>query len=401
MRILVVQESDWIERGPHQQHHLMERLQRRGHDIRVIDYDITWRNRVRGSLISHRMVCEARGKDDGEARIQVIRPGMIKVPLLDYMSIPFTHGIEIDRQLREFDPDLVVGLGIVNAYVAMRLCRTYNKPFVYYLIDAPHTLIPEKGLRIFGKALESRILRSSDLVFVINRELETYVLGLGGSKERTIILGAGVDPNQLNPQLDGSSVREKYGIKLEEIVLFFMGWLYPFSGVREVAHSLMEYDGSQKLRLMVVGRGDIQGELRQMEQNGLGERLVLLDWQPYSEIPKHIAASDICLLPAYDNDVMRNIVPIKMYEYMACGKPVIATKLPGLMKEFGEDSGVVYVDRPDQALSLATELAKDRRNLNELGLKAASYVKKYSWQSLTDSFEKILDSLVLERKRWQ
>ena len=42
MRILVVQESDWLERNPHQQHHLMERMATRGHEIRVIDYPIDW-----------------------------------------------------------------------------------------------------------------------------------------------------------------------------------------------------------------------------------------------------------------------------------------------------------------------------------------------------------------------
>ena len=42
MKILLVQESDWLKRNPHQQHHLMERLSLRGHEIVVIDYDIDW-----------------------------------------------------------------------------------------------------------------------------------------------------------------------------------------------------------------------------------------------------------------------------------------------------------------------------------------------------------------------
>ena len=43
---------------------------------------------------------------------------------------------------------------------------------------------------------------------------------------------------------------------------------------------------------------------------------------------------------------MQDIVPIKMYEYMAIGKPVICTKLPGVMWEFGEGNGVLYADSP-------------------------------------------------------
>ena len=43
MNILLVQESDWLSRNPHQQHHMMERLSVRGYTIRVIDYDIDWK----------------------------------------------------------------------------------------------------------------------------------------------------------------------------------------------------------------------------------------------------------------------------------------------------------------------------------------------------------------------
>jgi hypothetical protein len=42
MKILIVQESDWIGRGPHQQHQLADRLSLRGHQVRVIDYEILW-----------------------------------------------------------------------------------------------------------------------------------------------------------------------------------------------------------------------------------------------------------------------------------------------------------------------------------------------------------------------
>jgi len=47
---------------------------------------------------------------------------------------------------------------------------------------------------------------------------------------------------------------------------------------------------------------------------------------------------------------MRDIAPIKFYEYMAMGMPVITTKLPGVVREFGDGDGVVYLDKPDDAL---------------------------------------------------
>ncbi|GAI11428.1 unnamed protein product, partial [marine sediment metagenome] len=153
-----------------------------------------------------------------------------------------------------------------------------------------------------------------------------------------------------------SKVRIQHGIEKDDIVLFFMGWLYNFSGLREVALELVKAKDSH-LKLLIVGEGDAFNELQELrEKYDLHHRVILTGKKPYQEIPSFIAASDICLLPAYNNEVMRHIVPIKLYEYMAMGKPVISTKLPGVMKEFTHNNGVVYVNRPEEVVKKASEL---------------------------------------------
>jgi glycosyltransferase involved in cell wall biosynthesis len=144
-----------------------------------------------------------------------------------------------------------------------------------------------------------------------------------------------------------------------------------------------------------VGEGDAYEALQQIrEKHNLKNRIILTGKRPYQEIPEFIAASDVCLLPAYpDEKIMQDIVPIKMYEYMAMKKPVIATSLPGVMREFGEDNGVVYVDKPEDAVAKAMELIQSGR-IEELGQKARGFVEKYSWRSITDEFEKILKETV-------
>ena len=93
---------------------------------------------------------------------------------------------------------------------------------------------------------------------------------------------------------------------------------------------------------------------------------------------------------------MRDIVPIKMYEYMAMGKPVITTKLPGVMKEFGDDHGVIYVDRPEDALKKAVEMI-DNGTIEEQGFKARRFVEKYSWDDIVDEFERVLEEVIKVR----
>jgi len=235
MRILVVQESDWLKRNPHQQHHLMERLSLKGHEIRVIDYDIDWRKEEHKKRYTKRTVFENVHKIYPKADIQVIRPATIKIPVLEYFSLWFSHKKELKRQIREFKPEVIVGFGIINTYLASKVAKRCGIPFVYYWIDVLHTLISIKQVQFLGSYLERSTIKNSSRVITINKKLAEFVTDLGAAKEKTCVIGAGIDLVRFNPNLDGYDVRKTYGLNKSDFVFFFMGWLYHFSGLKEVA----------------------------------------------------------------------------------------------------------------------------------------------------------------------
>ncbi|MDP3033883.1 MAG: glycosyltransferase, partial [Methanobacteriaceae archaeon] len=330
MRILIVQESDWIERNPHQQHHLMDRLSVKGHSIRVIDYGIDWRRKdeKRFDFLVDRKVFHHVHKVKPKARIQVIRPSLIQIPFLDYVSIPYFHGKEIERQIKEFKPDVIIAFGLLNANLAARSANKHSIPFVYYLIDVLYALIPEKIFQGLGKNINKRTIARSDLVLTINQRLAELAIELGSNPEKTQIIDAGIDLKQFNPDLDGSRIREEYGIKEDDTVLFFMGWIYNFAGMKELAIELgQNKEKYSQIKIVVVGDGDAYDDMvRIRDKYGLQDQLILTGKQPYNRIPEFTAAADICLLPAHqDEEIMQDIVPIKIYEYMAMEKPVIVT----------------------------------------------------------------------------
>ncbi|RLI95504.1 MAG: glycosyltransferase WbuB [Candidatus Altiarchaeales archaeon] len=389
MRILVVQESDWIGRGPHQSHHLMERMVERGHEVRVIDYEISWRLNRNNNIISKRNVFTNEWKVIKNADITVIRPPIIKLPVLDYISLLYTHSKEIKRQLIEFDPDVVIGFGILNAMLAINAIKDKDIPFVYYIIDELHKLVPQKPFRPLAKYIESKNIKNSDKVIVINDNLRDYVISMGADKEKTFVLRAGIDTERFNLELDGAEIRKKYNIGKDDVVLFFMGYIYDFSGLIEISKKLSDIE-EKNIKLLIVGNGDAYEKLEEIRRkNNIYDRLILVKWQPYSKIPGFIAASDICILPAHNNEIMRNIVPIKIYEYMAVGKPVIATKLPGILREFGYGNGVIYADEPEEVIPISINLAENGK-INEFGMKARRFVKDQGWNNIVEKFEEIL-----------
>ncbi|OPX58830.1 MAG: putative glycosyl transferase [Methanobacterium sp. PtaB.Bin024] len=391
MKILVVQESDWLQRNPHQQHHLMERMSLRGHEIRVIDYEINWKTNNNPGLTVKREIFKGVHKIHDEARVDVVRPSFIKITVLNYLSWVWTNYREINRQIKEYQPDVIIAFGLLNAYIASKAAKKHKIPFVYYLIDVLYNLIPEKPLQSFGKKVKKSTIKNSDMVITINKTLAEFAINMGADKEKTMVIDAGIDLDNFNPEtVDGSHIREEYGVKDDEFLLFFMGWIYHFSGVKEVARELGK--GSNKnIKLMVVGDGDAYDDLVDIQKEyGMENQLILTGKQPYDRIPEFIASSDVCILPAYpDEIIMKDIVPIKFYEYMAMEKPVITTKLNGVIAEFGDDKGILYVDKPEDVVELSSKI-----DTKELGGKALQFVKGNDWNTITDTFEETLKKLV-------
>lgn len=387
MKILVVQESDWIKRNPHQQHHLMERLSLRGHEIKVIDFPIE-RDKEQG-LFTRREVLDNYNKIHPDAHIQVIRPSIIQIPCFVYSSLMISHRKEINRQIKEFKPDVIIGFGIINTFLASRIAKKENIPFIYYWIDVLHLLIPEKPFRFLGRYLEKITLKNSSLVITINHELEDYVKNLGANN--TKVIGAGVDLEKFNPDLNGSQIRREHGFKDDDIILFFMGFLYHFSGLKEVALELSN-NSNGNLKLLIIGDGDAYDDLQKIvDEHELNQQIILAGHKPYSEIPEFMAAADICILPAYpDEKIMQDVVPIKVYEYLAMGKPVISTALPGVMKEFNNENGISYVKDPFEVLKKALNINIDRE-----GEKARKFAASCDWRKITSEFEQQLENVTL------
>ena len=119
-------------------------------------------------------------------------------------------------------------------------------------------------------------------------------------------------------------------------------------------------------------------------------RMFLTGKQQYEKLPEYLAAADICLLPAYKNEIMQDIVPIKTYEYMAMNNPVISTQLSGMMKEFGEGNGVIFVEKPNDVLDKAVDLIENKLIKDE-GRKAKAFVQRFHWDDLVVEFEDNID----------
>src|SRR2546428_7047117 len=112
---------------------------------------------------------------------------------------------------------------------------------------------------------------------------------MGGLPEGRRTPPAGVDIERFAVERDGSDVRRRHGLKPEDLVLFYMGWVYPFSGISEVAKGLLSDAGREPaLKLVVLGKGDAWASLEFLAgERSEGGRIKLIDFQPYAEVPSY------------------------------------------------------------------------------------------------------------------
>lgn len=388
MRITVVQETDWLKRGPHQQHHLFERLAARGHDVTVLDFEILYEPFPRAPLIAHRQIhSNVKRTLTPSKGVTVIRPFTIRLPLIARPISLATFYFELVRRIYN-PPDVIVNYALSTGLPALIAARQRKIPFLFHVIDSLYTLVPFPVLQPIAKFFERNLLRASDRTLYINEELRQYGISMGAKESSARTIRTGVDLQRFGAGVESASLRSQLGFKSDDVILLFIGWLYDHVGVDTVMRTLPHLPAYVKL--LVVGAGEGEPQLKALHQElNLGARVVFAGSQPYDSMPRFMALADVCLLYFDLKPITQHIVPIKIYEYMASGKPVLASPLPAVMRDVPPNNGVLYIPQTE----LLDELNRllDLNYRNDLGAKSRKFVEENcDWEKLTDEFEKLL-----------
>lgn len=321
--------------------------------------------------------------------IHVERPPFLRIPWLDAASFARTVAGTLRRRLDRHTYDVVVGHGILADRAASRLASRRSIPYVAHWLDALDELVFPGWARPFARRIIRANLRRAARVIVINRRLEDYVLRRGARSGTTRVVPAGIDAAKYRNDESRDRVRRELKVPPDAVVLVFLGWLYEFGGVDTVAESLLHRaDGTRPIILVVAGDGDLRPRLEKLAKHPkAGGRIRILGPQPFSRIPDLLSAADACLLPARSHAAMDHIVPIKLYEYLAAGRPVYSTRLDGVVAEFRDDPAFRFVDAADEILERVIADGIDPRTTLHEATKIRRSAHLQPWEHVVDRFE--------------
>ena len=230
---------------------------------------------------------------------------------------------------------------------------------------------------------ERWILSQASAVVVVSNELREHVVSQGVDQSRVHVLPCGVDPGLFRPGMRDPETRARWGLD-SELVLGFVGGLRPWHGVKVLPTLLSRLIQQHKdLRLMIVGDGPLRGELEnELRKRDLMGNTVFTSALPQNEVAKVIRHFDVALAPYPRLEHAFYFSPLKLFEYMACGIPVVAAAV-GQIKDVVRDgeTGLLYQPEDVDALASAcNRLLADSALRQRLGQAAArETLERYTW----------------------
>ncbi len=176
------------------------------------------------------------------------------------------------------------------------------------------------------KAQEQAALAAADAIVCVSGVTRDYLASLGARPEKITVIPNGVDVDLFAPQPQSAG-------QGSSPTLVYIGTLADWQGLGVLIEAMQLVLARHEARLRIVGPGrshERKEMRRRIRKMGLEEVISVEEALPYAEIPALLAQADMCIAPLTFNDrnVIQGCCPIKVIEYMACGRPLVASNLP-------------------------------------------------------------------------
>lgn len=304
----------------------------------------------------------------------------------------------LPRVLRE----LVRGTDVIHVHNppdSLAMLALLGRPFGRKLVYDHHDLAPELFELKFGASPLGSVLRwfqrlsfrAADAVIVTNES------------QRAVAVAAGADPSNVTVVRNGPSeasivtrLLARDGV-LDDPHIVFVGSLESQDGVLdlpEILDRLRNLPRRANAHLTIVGDG---GALRELEREVADRALmphVRFTGRVASEaVPELIAEADVCVDPAPCNRLNHRSTMIKIGEYLAAGRPVVAYALDETRRTAADAALYARCNEPGHMVELLDQLAGDGRLRADLAARGRSRVRALTWERSAGELRRVYESL--------
>jgi len=313
---------------------------------------------------------------------------------------------QLKRRFEDHPPDFIYERASLYTTAGVSLARELERPLIVELntpLALEQSTYRATGLGELAAKAERWVLSHADAILAVSAPLRYHAVSLGAEPERVHVVPNGVDTTLFRPGPPDPEVRMRWELG-NGPVLGFVGGLRPWHGVEALPALLdrlnQRYPG---LRLTIVGEGPLRGKLeRDLRARGLAQSAVFTGWLPHEEVASLIRQFDVALAPYPRPKHDFYFSPLKLFEYMACGVPVVTTGLGQIVEVVRDgETGLLYPPGESAALTTACDrLLADPDLRRRLGRTAAKEVHgQYTWNHNAARVAELARSLIAVREK--
>lgn len=348
---------------------------------------------------------------------EVVLDGVRYIRLLPLRPLPTVAGERLDRYAdevtelaRRLDVDVIHAHSRHdNAQAAVVAGRRLGVPVVYEVRGFIEETWRSRGgdpladeYRLFKRA-ETACMQAADAVVTLSGTMRDDIVARGVPADHVTVVGNAVGDAFLEPVPDPAALRAGLGIDPGDVVYGVVSTLNDYEGIDVLVAAiarLRALPGHERARLLVVGGGPAEADLRTMAEGGDGS-VVMTGRVPHEEVRAYHAAIDVFCVPRRRTTVTALVPPLKPIEALATGRPLVVSDLPPLRElvEACEAGLVAAPDDPDAWVAAMARLyaPPDR---SALGARARRWVSEHrTWTAASDRYAQIYRELVADRQQ--
>lgn len=229
--------------------------------------------------------------------------------------------------------------------------------------------------------LSKKIFNRATGLVVLTSFIKGDFIANGVDGKKIIICPDGVDLDEFNLSLSKNEAREICGLPKDKKIILYSGsfFRYIWKGVDVLLETANLFYNKWYLFVFIGGSTDEFFVIKNKYKN---DNILLLPHQKHSSIPIYLKAADVLVLP---NTRGKNVSekytsPLKLFEYMAAGRPIIASNLPSLMEVLNESNAELFNAGDSQSLAKSIEkVLNDEDFGKKLAQQAFLDVQNHTW----------------------
>jgi colanic acid biosynthesis glycosyl transferase WcaI len=304
-------------------------------------------------------------------------------------------------------PDLIIveSPPLFDAIAGRVLARLKHCPFIFMVAD----LWPEAAIQMgvlhnrvlirLSEWLEWSTYRQASLVWVVSEGVRDLLIRRGLSSEYIFLLTNGVDTTLFHP-LSQVQARAELGWD-DRFTVLYAGTHGLAQGLMTILTAAEQMRDRTDIHIIFVGDGAAKVELMAQAKRSCLGNVTFLDFQPHDRLPLLLAAADVCLVPLRKVVLFETTLPVKMFEVMACARPMLLSA-EGKARQIAEqEAGAALAVEPENAEAMVKAIFYLREHPEEaeaLGRRGRRYVEAhFDREQLTTALEARIAKL-LEKK---